>query len=337
MIFLKNDYSTGAHPDVLQALVDNNMVFSDSYSHDDFCAAAETLIRDLIKCPDADIHFMSGGTQTNLVCMSSFMRPYEAVIAADSGHISVHETGAIEATGHKCIELASPDGKILPEQIEKTVAFHNFDQMVLPRVVYISDTTESGSVYTKAEITALRDCCRKHGMYLYLDGARLAMALSAAGNDITFEDLPELVDAFYIGGTKCGALFGEAAVIINDDLKENFRFNMRQRGALFAKGMVIGMQFGALLSNGLYTKLGEHANRLALDLAEGIKAKGYSFAYEPESNMIFPIFTNEQAAELAKEVMFETWLVNDDGTTTIRLVTSWSSTQEDVEAFLALI
>lgn len=337
MIFFKNDYSVGAHPQVLQELTDNNMTFSDSYCNDAFCKKTADQVRQLIHCPSADIYYFSGGTQANKVCLAAFLRPYEAVIATNMGHISVHETGSIEATGHKCIEVPTTDGKIYPAQIDQIVAFHNFDQMVLPRVVYISNTTEIGSVYTKAELMALRECCDRHGLYLYIDGARMAMALSAQGNDLTYADYPRLADAFYFGGTKCGALFGEMVVIVNPALKKNFRFMMRQNGALFAKGMILGMQFSALLKDNLYLTLGRHANRLALDLAAKMKAKGYSFRYEPESNQIFPIVTKEMAAKLEKQVMFETWLDNGDGTLTIRFVTSWASTQEDVDALLTLI
>jgi threonine aldolase len=337
MIFLKNDYSVGAHPKVLQALVDNNMVFCDSYCNDTFCVDTRDQVRELIGCADADVYYFSGGTQANKVCLAAFMRPYEAVIATQSGHISVHETGSIESTGHKCIEVPSEDGKIYPEQIDQVVAFHNFDQMVLPKVVYISNTTEIGTVYTKAELVALRQCCDRHGLYLYIDGARMAMALAKSDCGLTYKDYAELADAFYFGGTKCGALFGELVVIINDALKPNFRFMMRQNGALFAKGMVIGMQFQALLKDGLYLKLGQHANELALDLAKKLQAKGISFRYAPASNQIFPIVTKAQAAELAKQVMFETWLDNGDGTLTIRFVTSWASRPEDVDALIALL
>jgi threonine aldolase len=337
MIFFKNDYSVGAHPQVLQALVDNNMVFCDSYCHDTFCTETQDMVRCLIGCPDAEVYYFSGGTQANKVCLAAFLRPYEAVITADSGHIGVHETGAIEATGHKCIEIPSSDSKLYPEQIDKVVAFHNFDQMVLPRVVYVSNTTELGAVYTKAELQALRQCCDAHGLYLYIDGARMAMALASEKSGLTYADYAELADAFYFGGTKCGALFGEMAVIINDALKPNFRFMMRQNGALFAKGMTLGMQFSALLKDDLYIKLGKKANDLALNLAGKIKAKGYAFQYEPQSNQIFPIVTKEKAAELAEQVMFETWLDNGDGTLTIRFVTSWASTQADVDGLVALL
>lgn len=337
MIFLKNDYSLGAHPDVLKALVDHNLTLCDSYCHDEFCTGTTEQVRQLIGCPNADAYYFSGGTQTNKVALAAFLRPYEAVIAADSAHIGVHETGAIEATGHKVIALPSVEGKITPEQIEAVVAFHNFDQMVLPKIVYVSNTTEVGSIYTKAELEALYACCKKLGLYFYIDGARMAMALGSAESGLTFADYPKLCDAFYIGGTKCGALFGELLLIVNDALKENFRFIMRQNGALFAKGFLLGLQFGPLLKDGLYEKLGRHANEMALALADGLAKKGYKFHYKPVSNQIFPIVDHGFAGKLAKDIAFETTFHNADGTDTIRFVTSWATTKEEITAALALL
>lgn len=337
MLFFKNDYSIGAHPQVLQALVDNNLVFSDSYGHDSFCGKTAETVRELFKATAADVFFFSGGTQANKVCLAAFLRPYEAAIAADSAHICVHETGAIESTGHKCIAVPATQGKIRPEQIDQVMAFHNFDQMVKPKLVYVSNTTELGSVYSKDELTALRRCCDQHGLYLYIDGARMAMALGAQHSNLTYEDYPRLADVFYVGGTKCGALFGEMVVIVNPVLKPDFRYVMRQNGALFAKGMTIGMQFSALFEDNLYLHLGQKANNLALDLAAKIRAKGYRLQYEPESNQIFPVFTKDKVADLAKQVMFENWLDNGDGTLTVRFVTSWATKQEDVDALAALL
>lgn len=337
MIFLKNDYSLGAHPHVFQALADQNLTPSDSYCDDASCQETIQLVRTLLQQPQADVHFVAGGTLTNLTCLAAFMRPYEAVLAAETSHIFVHETGAVEATGHKVYPLPTTDGKVNPADVDKAVAFHNMDQMVLPRVLYISDTTEMGAVYTKAELLALRACCDRNGLYLYVDGARLAMALGSSYNDVTLPELAEIADAFYFGGTKCGALFGEMVVILNDDLKPHFRFIMRQNGALFAKGFLLGIQFKALLEDDLYTKLGKHADELGQILAKGLQDKGVKFAYPPVSNMIFPIFTPAKVEELEKNVMFEHWLDNDDGTLTIRLVTSWATTQDDIDAFLKLV
>lgn len=242
MLRFQNDYSEGAHPNVLRALCDTNLCSTPGYGLDDDCRRAADAIRARFACPDADVHFLVGGTQTNQLAAAAFLRPWEAMVAADTGHINVHETGAIEATGHKVIAVPGADGKLTPAAIADAAAQHCaapgvYDEhMVLPRMVYVSDATELGTVYTMAELTALRAACDAHGMYLYLDGARLAQALTAAGNDLQPEDLPQLCDAFYIGGTKNGLLFGEAMVIVNDALKPGFRRAMKRNGAMLAKG-----------------------------------------------------------------------------------------------------
>ena len=338
MIFLKNDYSLGSHPAVLQALVDTNMELHDGYGEDEYCRKAADRIRKMINCPDADVQFISGGTLTNLTALAAYLqRPHWSVISADSGHICVHESGAIEATGHKVNHVKTPDGKLRPEDIEDVLVFHEDEHYVLPKAIYISDSTETGQVYTKAELMALRACCNKHGLYIYLDGARLPMAFSSAKNDVEFTDLPQICDAFYFGGTKCGAMFGEALVTVNDDLKEDMRFLVKQRGGLMAKGRLMGVQFNALFDGGRYLDLGEHADRMAARLAEGIKEKGYEFYLPQESNMVFAMFPKEQAEYLATKVMFETYPVVTETHQCIRLVTSWGTTQEEVDAFLELI
>ena len=338
MIFLKNDYSLGCHPIVLQALVDTNMELHDGYCEDEYCRKAADRIRKLVKCPEADVHFLPGGTLMNLTALAAFLlRPHWSVISADSGHICVHETGAIEATGHKINHVKTKDGKLRPADIEDVLIFHEDEHYVLPKAIYISDSTETGLVYTKEELQALRDCCNEHGLYIYLDGARLPMALSSEKNDVSFEDLPQICDAFYLGGTKCGAMFGEALVIVNDDLKEDMRFLIKQRGALLAKGRLMGVQFDALLEGGLYLDLGDQAVRMATQLARGIAGKGYEFYLPQESNMVFPMFPKEQVEFLATKVMFETYPVVTDTHQCIRLVTSWGTTQEEIKAFLELI
>ena len=356
MIFLKNDYSVGAHPAVLQALVDSNLKYFDSYGNDVKSLEVAAQVRERIGQPEADVHFIVGGTLTNKTCLAAFARPYEAIISSTDGHIAVHETGAIEATGHRLLEVCTDDGKIRPEQIKEIVACHNMDQMVLPKVVYISNTTELGSVYTREELMALRKVCDECGLYLYIDGARLAMALGVAGGSaesgseenvtdeqgactkdhMSMAEIAGIADAFYVGGAKCGGMFGEMVVIVRDELKPFFRFMMRQNGALFSKGWLVSMQFEALLKDGLYEQLGRHCNELGRKLADGIRAKGYELAYEPGSNMIFPIFPKDQAAFLGNKVMFETWEDRGDAHV-IRLVTSWASTEEEINEFLALI
>lgn len=337
MIFLKNDYSLGSHPDVLQALVDTNMTLTDGYSIDPFCEAAADTIRSLIDCQSAYVQFLMGGTQTNQTALAAFLRPHHSIIAADTGHICVHETGAIEATGHKINHVKTADGKLRPHDIDAVIAEHEDEHFVLPHIVYISNSTETGLIYSKEELLALREACDKHNLLLYIDGARLAMALTAAGNDVTFADLPKVADAFYIGGTKCGAMFGEALVIVNPVLQEDIRYLVKQRGGMLAKGRLLGVQFEALLKDELYLKLGAHANRLAKKLADGIAAKGYEFAMPPQTNMIFPIFPRELIQELSEKVMFEGWRFATETHQAIRLVTSWGSTDEDIDAFLEMI
>ena len=338
MIFLKNDYSLGAHPAVLQALVDTNMELHDGYCEDEYCRKAADRIRQLVKCPEADVHFLPGGTLMNLTALAAFLlRPHWSVISADSGHICVHETGAIEATGHKINHVKTKDGKLRPQDIEDVMIFHEDEHYVLPKAIYISDSTETGLVYTKEELLALRACCDKYGLYIYLDGARLPMALSSEKNDVVLTDLPQICDAFYLGGTKCGAMFGEALVIVNDDLKDDMRFLIKQRGGLLAKGRLMGVQFDALLEGGRYLDLGDHAVRMATMLAKGIAGRGYEFYVPQETNMVFAMFPKEMAEFLATKVMFETYPVVTETHQCIRLVTSWGTTQEEVEAFLALI
>lgn len=337
MLFLKNDYSLGAHPAVLDALVKTNMVYSDGYGMDDFCQAAAAQILERIGCPDAEVHFLPGGTQTNMTAIAAFLRPHEAAISPETGHICCHETGAIEATGHKIIHVPSEDGKIRPDQIDEVMRYHEDEHYVKPRLLYISDSTETGAYYLKDELLALREVCDRYNLLLYIDGARLAMALTAPGNDVVLEDLPKIADAFYIGGTKCGALFGEALILVNDCLKPDFRFLLKQRGGLMAKSRLMGVQFQALLKDDLIFRLGAHSNQMAAKLADGIKKAGYPFAVEPATNLIFPIFPDTLINELQKKVMFEGWRPYSDGTSAIRLVTSWGSTEAEIEAFLKMI
>ncbi|HJB30813.1 MAG TPA: threonine aldolase [Candidatus Oscillibacter excrementavium] len=334
MYSFRNDYSEGAHPQVLQALTDTNAVQTVGYGMDPYCQAAADTIRRLCAAPDADVHFLVGGTQVNLVTIDAFLQSYEAVIAAQTGHVSTHETGAIEATGHKVCTVESPDGKLTPALVESVLAQHNgTEHMVLPRLVYISDTTEIGTIYTKAELTALRRCCDVHGLVLYLDGARLGSALTAPGNDLTLPDLAALTDAFTIGGTKNGALFGEALVLTRP--LPHYRWHMKQRGAVLAKGRLLGIQFQALLEDGLYFDLARHANQLALRLRDGIAALGYPFPVDSPSNQQFPVLPNaavQKLQELGYE--FEIDHVVDADHTCIRLVTSWATPESAMESFL---
>jgi threonine aldolase len=333
MYSFRNDYSEGAHPKVLQALMDTNLEQTVGYGVDPRCGEARATIRRLCAAPEADVHFLVGGTQTNLVVIDALLRPYEAVIAAHTGHVNIHETGAIEATGHKVCTVFSLDGKLTPELVESVVNSHSTEHMVLPRLVYISNTTELGTVYTKSELTALRRCCDEHGLYLFLDGARLGTALTSPANDLTLPDLAELTDAFYIGGTKNGALFGEALVLKKHN--EHFRWHMKQRGAVLAKGRLLGVQFQALLENGLYFDLARHANEMAFRLRRGVAALGYPFPVESPSNQQFPVLPNDVVDRLrAMGYEFETDRAVDESHTSIRLVTSWATPEHAVDEFL---
>ena len=336
MYSFRNDYSEGAHPKVLQALMDTNLEQTVGYGMDPRCKSAADLIRSLCEAPDADIHFLVGGTQANLVVIDAFLQSYEAVIAAHTAHINTHETGAIEATGHKVCDIYAPDGKLTPALVETVLAEHNgTEHMVLPRMVYVSDSTEIGTIYTKAELTALRRCCDVHGLYLFLDGARLGSALTSPENDLTLPDLAALTDAFYIGGTKNGLLFGEALVLTNEAPKAHFRWHMKQRGAVLAKGRLLGVQFQALLEDNRFFDAARHANELAFRLRDGITALGYPFPVASPTNQQFPVLPNTVMAQLQDMgYEFEIDGVVDADHTRIRLVTSWATPESAVENFL---
>ena len=332
-----NDYSEGAHPRILDVLVRTNLDQEDGYGNDTLCARAAGLIRKAAGAPDADVHFVSGGTQANLICLNSMLRSYDSVIAVESGHIYVHETGAIEATGHKVHALPTKDGTIMPEQVQALVDAHTDEHMVHPRALFISNSTEVGTIYRKADLEALSAVCRRNGLYLYLDGARLGSALTSRESDVTLADLARLVDMFYIGGTKNGALLGEAIVIPRPELKENFRFHMKQRGALLAKGRLIGAQFAAFFEDGLYFDLARRANAMAERLARGVAALGFGFLTQSPTNQIFPIFPDPLIAELRKSYGFHVWSRTDAAHSAIRLVTSWATKEENVDGFLTTL
>lgn len=335
MYSFRNDYSEGAHPAVLKALQDTNLEQTRGYGLDPRCAQAAALIREQCAAPDADVHFLVGGTQTNLLIIHSFLRSFEAVVAADTGHINTHETGAVEATGHKVCTVPTPDGKLTPELVQSVLDGHDgTEHMVHPRMVYISLTTEIGTIYHKAELLRLREFCRANGLFLFLDGARLGSGLTSPGCDLTLADLAALTDVFTIGGTKNGALFGEAVVLSNGCAKDDFRAYMKQRGAVLAKGRLLGLQFTALLENGLYFDLARHANAMAARLRDGISALGYSFFSDSPSNQVFPIFPDKVVKRLADCCEFEVNGPVGPGLTCIRLVTSWATPESAVEQFL---
>lgn len=337
MYYLKNDYSEGCHPQLLEALSRTNLESTIGYGLDDYCVEAADLIKTAFGCPHADVHFLVGGTQANLTMISHALRTYEAAVTVTTGHIEVHESGAVEATGHEVLTYPAADGKATPQLVEQALSDNPDEHTIEPGLVYISNATEIGTVYTKAELTALHDCCKKHGLYLYLDGARLGAGLQSDACDLAPEDLPRLTDAFYIGGTKNGALFGEAMVIVNESLKKHFRTTMKQKGGMLAKGRLLGLQFAELFRDGLWFRLADHANDLAQRLQKGLTEKGVPLMVESPTNQIFPIFSKEDVARLSKDFAFEIWGSNPDGTVTIRLVTSWATEESVVEAFLAAV
>lgn len=331
----KNDYSEGGHPRILNALIESNFVQADGYGEDHFSCKAIELLKERMGRMDVDIHLLTGGTQTNLTALSAFLRPHEAAISACTGHILTHETGAIEATGHKVISVEVADGKLTPDNIQSVLDAHSDEHMVKPKLVYISNTTEIGTIYQKDELVQLKDFCQMKDLILFMDGARLGSALTSTGNDLTLSDLPSLVDAFYIGGTKNGALIGEALVICRESLKGDFRFHMKQKGGLLAKGRLLGIQFLELFRDDLYFDLAAHANHMADQLRTGLADANFGFMTESPSNQIFPILPNSLIAKLQSDYSFLIWERVDSDHSAIRLVTSWATKEEHVLAFIA--
>jgi threonine aldolase len=330
-----DDYSEGAHPRVLELLGASNLEQEPGYGDDALSLRAVRLVREAIGNPEAAVHFVSGGTQANLIALASMLKPYESVIAASTGHIHVHETGAVEATGHKINLVSARDGKVSADQVRAVVSEHRDEHMVVPRVVFIAQATESGTLYRKAELTALSDTCRELGLYLYLDGARMGPALTSASCDLPLPELSRLVDMFYLGGTKNGALLGEAIVINTPALQGHFRHHLKQRGALLAKGRLLGAQFVALLEDGLYFELARHANAMTARLADGLRALGVVFLSEPVANQVFPILPDACIERLRADYGFHVWGRHDEAHSIIRLVTSWATPPGAVDRFLA--
>ena len=334
MYSFKNDYSEGAHPQILKALMETNLAQEKGYGEDDYSLKAIERIKEKLGRNNVDVHLLTGGTQTNLTAISAFLRPHEAAISASTGHILGHETGAIEATGHKVLSVESKDGKLTLAGVRAVLDGHPDEHMVKPKLVYISNSTEIGSIYKKEELQQLSDFCRANQLLLYMDGARLGSALCSKENDLQLSDLPNLVDAFYIGGTKNGALLGEALVICRDSLKEDFRYHIKQKGALLAKGRLLGIQFLELFRDNLFFELAEHANRMAGLLQEALTQTNVKFLTHSPSNQIFPIFPNALIAELEKNYAFHVWEKVDADHSAIRLVTSWATKEEEVVGFI---
>ncbi|WP_276952967.1 threonine aldolase family protein [Enterocloster lavalensis] len=336
MIRFNCDYCEGAHERILNKLVETNMEQTPGYGNDRFCAEAAQMIRDLCKKPEAAVHFLTGGTQANLTVIAAALRPHQGVLCSEAGHIAVHEAGAVEATGHKVLGLSAPDGKITAQQVKQAYVDHindeSYDQIVKPGLVYISQSTELGTTYSKAELEEMYRVCKECGLYLYVDGARLAYALGAEGMDVDFEVLAANCDVFYIGGTKVGALFGEAVVILNDALKTDFRYIMRQEGGLVAKGRLLGIQFSELLRDGFYIETGRRADRLADEIRKACEDRGYPFLVPNNTNQIFPVIPDAVLESWKDKYAFAYQCRVDESHSAVRFCTSWATRPEDVKA-----
>ncbi len=331
----KNDYSEGCHTEILEALTKTNLELQEGYGDDTYTKKAKELICRQMGGSNSDIYLVSGGTQANLIVISSTLRTYESVISAQSGHINIHEAGAIEAVGHKINSIESADGKLRVEDIELVLNEHKeAPHVVKPKMVYISNSTELGTVYTKDELEKLSKFCKIHELYLFMDGARLGSALCSKDSDLSLEDLSKLLDVFYIGGTKNGALLGEAIVINSDKLKKDFAYNLKQKGALMSKGRVLGVQFATLFKENLFFDLAKHANLMAGKIAEAIQKCGFVFLCKPQTNQIFPILPNSLIEELEKEYGFYVWQKIDQEHSAIRVVTSWATKESVVDEFI---
>lgn len=341
MIRFNSDYCEGAHPRILEKLVATNMEQTPGYGEDPYCRQAAETIRALCKAPQAAVHFLVGGTQTNLTVIAAALRPHQGVLCADTGHIHVHETGSIEACGHKVLPLTSADGKISADQVRSAVEAHyassSLEHTVQPKMVYISNPTELGTIYHKDELLALREVCSAYGLYLFMDGARLAYGFAAASNDLTLADLASLCDVFYIGGTKVGALFGEAVVISQPALQADFRYLMKQRGAMLAKGRLLGLQFEELLRDGLYFELGQHAVSLAMKLKTAFLQAGYAFLIDSPTNQQFVILPDSLLERLSKNFAFEYQQRMNDTHSAVRFCTGWATSEADVDRLIAAL
>lgn len=341
MLYFENDYSEGAHEKVLQSLIETNMEKLSGYGSDRYCELAKEKIRKSCKCPEADIYFLMGGTQTNQTVISSVLNQYEGVIAASTGHISSHEAGAIEFTGHKVLEISHENGKIpsdsLLNYLETFYSDANHEHMVFPGMVYISHPTEYGTLYSKKELSELSSICKKYEIPLYLDGARLGYGLMSKGTDVTLSDLAKYCDIFYIGGTKVGALCGEAVVFPNHNAPKHFLTLIKQHGALLAKGRLLGIQFNALFTDDLYLKISENAIKTADLLKDAFKEKAYTFFIDSPTNQIFIVLENEEMNRLKEKVVFSFWEKLDEKHTVVRFATSWATKKEDIEELIKLL
>ncbi|MBO5696784.1 MAG: aminotransferase class I/II-fold pyridoxal phosphate-dependent enzyme [Alistipes sp.] len=341
MIHFDSDYMAGAHPEILEALVRTNLEHTAGYGNDHYTAEAKALIRKAVGVEDAQVFFLVGGTQTNATVIDGILARHEGVIAADSGHIAVHESGAIEASGHKVLTLPHHSGKLCAEEVKRYISEFYRDEtyphMVAPGMVYISQPTEYGTIYSLAELEALGAVCRKHSIPLYIDGARLGYGLKAEGADFSLRDIARIADVFYIGGTKVGALFGEAVVVTNPKLLRNLFPLVKQHGALLAKGRLLGLQFGALFRDGLYEHIGEQAVKHAITIRETFRKAGYEIVIESPTNQQFVRLPNEVIDRLHQDMSFDYWGSRGESESIVRFVTSWATTDEDIERLKELV
>ena len=341
MLYFVNDYSEGAHEKVLQHLIDTNREQLPGYGTDHYCEEAKEKIKKACDCEDAEVFLLTGGTQTNQIVIDTMLQPYEGVVAAQTGHVSTHEAGAIEFTGHKVLTLPEKEGKIsaadLKNLVETFYGDENHEHMVFPGMVYISHPTEYGTLYTKKELTALSAVCREYKLPLFVDGARLIYGLVSKETDVTLQDIAKLCDVFYIGGTKAGALCGEAVVFTGNSMPKHFLTRVKQHGALLAKGRLVGVQFDALFTDDLYLEAGRNAIETAAVLKKGLKEKGYQLYIDSPTNQQFVILENSRMEELKKEVQFSFWEKSDDTHTVVRFATSWATRMEDVDKLLSLL
>lgn len=340
MIYFLSDYSQGAHPKVMEALVKTNTGHSDGYGLDEHSERAAQMIKAMIGRDDCHVHMMVGGTPCNVTTIAASLRPYESVIAARTGHIYSHETGAVEATGHRVVTVEGVNGKLTPDMIDKAFEEYQDEHTVFPKMVYVSQPTECGSIYSKDEMMAIRKKCLEKNMYLYVDGARLGAALTSEANDLSIKELAGLCDAFYIGGTKNGALFGEALVILNSEIDDHFRFMIKRQCSMLAKGRLIGVQFEALLEGGedsVYFEIADHENKMAKIIKEGLAGLGIAFYSESPTNQVFPILPTPIVEELEKEFLFHRWAPEKDGMIPVRFVTGWGTEKSEVEYLVQTI
>ena len=339
MIRFECDYGEGAAQPVLDLLQKTNLEQTPGYGMDDYCDQARGLIRKLCDAPDAGVHFFVGATQANFTVVDALLKPWQGVLCADSGHINVHETGAVEATGHKCLALPSVQGKITAQQVRDAYDAHwadaSHEHIAQPGMVYISNPTEDGTLYTKEELTDLSATCYDCGLCLFVDGARMAYGLASEANDLNLQDYANLCDVFYLGGTKCGALFGEAVVINNPDLDQDFRYAIKQHGAMLAKGRLLGLQFEALFEDGLYLQLGRHGVEQALRIREACLRRGLPLHFDSRTNQQFPVLTRAQRERLEEKYAFTFWEQLDDDRAVVRFCASWATDPAAVDALTA--